>query len=153
MSDDQKATAAPVAPNADAEKDVQNVLSELKSEEQGSKEENAKPSNEEPSDKKEEKTTEDAEEARIVAEAAKLGQESEKTEANTETKGGSEKQRGSRGDAKGRGGGRPNRRNNSKFDPSTQKETDDPVEIRKQVSPGWSEGYKFGRVRCTNRLS
>ncbi|KAB8231413.1 hypothetical protein BDV23DRAFT_171431 [Aspergillus alliaceus] len=96
MSDEQKAT------NIEAEKDVQNVLAELKGEAEA-------PAN--GTEKKEEAPVEDAEEARIVAAAAKLGEKSEKAEEQT--------QRG--------------RRNNAKFDPSSQKETDDPVEIRKQV--------------------
>lgn len=97
MSDEQKNT------NVEAEQDVQNVLAELKEE---------KPATETAG-------KEDAEEARIVAEASKIGEKSEKSEEQTE-------QRESRG---------PQRRrtNNVKFDPSTQKETDDPVEIRKQV--------------------
>ncbi|KAL4895951.1 hypothetical protein BDV59DRAFT_173517 [Aspergillus ambiguus] len=96
------------APNAEAEKDVQNVLAELKGDTDA-------PAN--GTEKKEEASKEDAEEARIVAEAAKLGQQSEKAEEHKSS------------DNRGRGG----RRNNAKFDPSSQKVTDDPVEIRKQV--------------------
>lgn len=120
MSDEQKGAAAPVSTNVDAEKDVQNVLAELKAEEavKSSEQELAETKDEKPA----EQPVEDPEEARIVAEAAKLGKESEKTE----TKSASETQRDSRG-------GRSNRQNNNKFDPSTLKETDDPVEIRKQV--------------------
>lgn len=95
MAEEQKSTA-----NVEAEQDVQNVLAELK-------EEN-------PTVEKAGK--EDAEEARIVAEASKLGEKSE--------------QHGSRDPQRG---GRFTRTNNVKFDPSTQEETDDPVEIRKQV--------------------
>jgi lupus La protein len=93
--------------NAEAEKDVQNVLAELKGETEA-------PAN--GAEKKEEAPKEDAEEARIVAEAAKLGQQSEKAEEQKTN------------DHRGRF-----RRNNAKFDPSSQKVTDDPVEIRKQV--------------------
>ncbi|KAE8135161.1 hypothetical protein BDV38DRAFT_273014 [Aspergillus pseudotamarii] len=92
--------------NTEAEKDVQNVLAELK----GGAETNG-------AEKKEEPSTEDAEEARIVAAAAQLGEKSAKAEED--------KERENRG--------RGPRRNNAKFDPSSQKETDDPVEIRKQV--------------------
>ncbi|KAL4737983.1 hypothetical protein BDV11DRAFT_144317 [Aspergillus similis] len=113
MADEQKPVTAQ-ATNSEAEKDVQNVLAELKGEAEapvnGAEKEEAK--EEAPADKSEE-----AEEARIVAAAAKLGEKSEKSE---------------NGQAEDRG--RSNRRRNeSKFDPSTQKETDDPVEIRKQV--------------------
>ena len=103
MAEEQKPTV-----NAEAEKDVQNVLAELKGENGAGGE----------ADKA------DAEEARIVAEAAKLGQKSEQSEEKSE-------RRDTRGDSRGGRGGRF--RNNAKFDPSSQKETDDPVEIRKQV--------------------
>lgn len=116
MSEEQKAATAPANTNAEAEKDVQNVLAELNAE-------GGAPA-EKPAEKKE-----DAEEARIIAEAAKLGEKSEKTEEKSDSK---KPERGSQQE-KGRGG-RPNYRNNIKFDPSTQKVTDDPVEIRKQVS-------------------
>ncbi|GES59168.1 RNA-binding La domain protein [Aspergillus terreus] len=92
--------------NAEAEKDVQNVLAELKGETEA-------PAN---GAEKKEAPKEDAEEVRIVAEAAKLGQQSEKAEEQKTN------------DHRGRF-----RRNNAKFDPSSQKVTDDPVEIRKQV--------------------
>ncbi|KAJ5578117.1 uncharacterized protein N7459_007081 [Penicillium hispanicum] len=111
MAEEQKPTT-----NVEAEKDVQNVLAELKGD-AGAEEKAAK---EDPGAEKAAK--EDAEEARIVAEAAKLGQKSEQSEEK------SEQQRESRGYQRG---GRF--RNNAKFDPSSQKETDDPVEIRKQV--------------------
>lgn len=100
MADEQKPTT-----NVEAEKDVQNVLAELK-------EENGV-----------EKTQEDSEEARIVAEAAKLGEKSEQSQ---------EKSQDSRANQQH---GRRNKRNQNaaKFDASTQAETDDPVAIRKQV--------------------
>lgn len=101
MAEEQKPTT-----NVDAEQDVQNVLAELKGD----------------SGAEEKVAQEDAEEARIVAEATKLGQKSEQAEEK------SGQQRESRGYQRG---GRF--RNNAKFDPSSQKETDDPVEIRKQV--------------------
>lgn len=91
--------------NAEAEKDVQSTLAELKAEQPA-------PANGDAEKK------DDAEEARIVEAAAKLGDKSEKTE---------------KGDSRNGGQGRKGR-NNIKFDPSTQKETNDPVEIRKQVS-------------------
>ena len=103
MSEQQKPTT-----NAEAEKDVQNVLAELK--------ENSAP---------EQSGKDDAEEARIVAEAAKLGEKSEKSEEKSQQQNTRDNQRGGRG---GRFA-----RNKSQFDPSTLKETDDPVEIRKQV--------------------
>lgn len=106
MSEEQKPTN-----NAQAEQDVQDVLAELKGD-------NAAPA---------EASKEDAEEARIVAEAAKLGEKSEQSEEKSQ-------QRDTRGGRGGFRGGRGGRfANNVKFDPSQQKETDDPVEIRKQV--------------------
>lgn len=109
MAEEQK---TPVT-NTEAEKDVQNVLAELKGEAGAS-----------------EQTAQDADEARIVAEAAKLGEKSEKAEEKAsepqEKRETRSFQRGGRG---GRGGPRPK----TKFDPSTLEETDDPVEIRKQV--------------------
>ncbi|OOG00844.1 hypothetical protein ASPCADRAFT_202666 [Aspergillus carbonarius ITEM 5010] len=114
MSEEQKPVAQP---NAEAEKDVQNVLAELKGE------------NEAPVNGAEKKETEDAEEARIVEAAAKLGEKSEKAEEQKETR---TQEREFRHDNRGREG-RFNRRNNVKFDPSTQEVTDDPVQIRKQV--------------------
>lgn len=108
MADEQK----PVT-NAAAEQDVQNVLAELK--------ENGASAETENTDKV------NADEARIVAEAAKLGEKSEQSEEKSQ-----QQQRDSRPQRGGRGG-RFTRANNAKFDPSSQKETDDPVEIRKQV--------------------
>ncbi|PWY73077.1 hypothetical protein BO94DRAFT_538958 [Aspergillus sclerotioniger CBS 115572] len=113
MSEEQKPVAQP---NAEAEKDVQSVLAELKGE-------NEAPAN------GAEKQTEDAEEARIVEAAAKLGEKSEKAEEQKEAR---TQEREFRHDNRGREG-RFNRRNNVKFDPSTQEVTDDPVQIRKQV--------------------
>lgn len=100
MSEEQKPSA-----NVEAEKDVQNVLAELNGE-NGKAEENGKT---------EEASKEDTEEARIVAEAAKLGEKSEKSQQRDGN------------------GGRFRRPNNARFDPTTQAETDDPVQIRKQV--------------------
>lgn len=97
----------PVA-NAEAEKDVQNVLAELK--EGGASEQPAQ----------------DEEEARIVAAAAKLGEKSEKAEEKSDEPQ-TEKRETRSFQRDGRG------RKNNKFDPSTQEVTDDPVQIRKQV--------------------
>lgn len=108
MSEEQKVTNV----NAEAEQDVQNTLAELKAESQA------------PADgEKEKKSEEDSEEARIVEAATKLGEKSEQSEEKT-----ADSKEKNNGPAKGRKG-----RDNVKFDPSTQKETDDPVEIRKQV--------------------
>lgn len=104
MAEEQKP-----ATNVAAEQDVQNVLAELK--------ENGASTEAEKTDKT------DAEEARIVAEAAKLGEKSEQSEEKPQQQNDSRPQRS----------GRFTRANNAKFDPSSQKETDDPVEIRKQV--------------------
>lgn len=121
MSDEQKTTGTAPATNVEAENDVQNVLAELKAEE------GAAPTEE----KKESETNgaaasdEAAEEARIVAEAAKLGEKSEESESKNEAK--SQNSRNGRGE-------RPNYRDNIKFDPTSKETTSDPVEIRKQVS-------------------
>ena len=109
MAEEQK---TPVV-NAEAEKDVQKVLAELK--EEGAAEQPAQ----------------DAEEARIVAEAAKLGEKSEKAEEKA-TDAQTEKRETRTFQRDGRGNRGP-RQNNAKFDPSTQEVTDDPVQIRKQV--------------------
>lgn len=105
MSEEQKTS------NIEAEKDVQDVLAELKGE-------NGTPA--EKTDK------EDPEEARIVAEAAKLGEKSEQSEEK------SQQEKSQRDSHPAQRGDRFSR-NKAKFDPSSQKETDDPVEIRKQV--------------------
>ena len=131
MSEEQK--TAPANANVEAEQDVQNVLAELKD------------GGEAPAENKE-----DAEEARIVAEATKLGEKSEKSEEKTEKKPEREYRQ-----ERGRGP-RKNYRDNIKFDPATQKETDDPVEIRKQVSRGivWETRWALGsilRARLSSR--
>ena len=110
MSGEVKATEAPANGNAEAEKDVQNLLSELKGD--GEKAE--------PASKPE--AAEDDEEARIIAAASKLGQESAAKETKPETKG------RQNGDRKTR-----NYRDNIKSDLTSQETTDDPKEIRKQV--------------------
>lgn len=83
----------------------------------------------------EDEDTEAKEEARIIAAAAKLGQDAE---SKSDSKDGelkdtnSDQRQSSRG---GRGANRPrvNYRDNIKSDVSTLKETSDPDEIRKQV--------------------
>jgi lupus La protein len=110
MAEEQK---TPVT-NAEAEKDVQNVLAELKGENATS----AQPA-------------QDADEARIVAEAAKLGEKSEKEQEKSSEP---QEKRETRTFQRGGRGGRGGARYKTKFDPSTLEETDDPVEIRKQVS-------------------
>lgn len=115
MADEQKP-----ATNVEAEKDVQNVLNELKAE-NGS--EKVAQEEEKVEEKAEEKVAqEDPEEARIVAAAAKLGEKSEQSQQSGEK---TQPQQESRGPYRSR--------NAAKFDPSTLEETDDPVEIRKQV--------------------
>lgn len=128
MSDEQKAAGAASASNVEAEKDVQNMLAELKAEE-GTKADEAASTEEkkEPETNGAATTDEAAEEARIVAEAAKLGEKSEEAESKVEAKSHEQNSRGGRGE-------RPNYRNNIKFDPTSLEETSDPVEIRKQVS-------------------
>ncbi|PLB41753.1 tRNA maturation protein LHP1 [Aspergillus candidus] len=105
MAEEQKTVPAG---NAAAEQDVQNVLADLKGE-------NGAPAN---GEEKKEEASADADEARIVAAAAQLGEKSEKAEEQKE-----------QNQQRGRGAGR----NQARFDPSSQQETDDPVEIRKQV--------------------
>ncbi|KAL1988904.1 hypothetical protein VTN96DRAFT_6893 [Rasamsonia emersonii] len=113
MSEEVKTASAGAGPNAEAEKDVQNVLAELKAEEQKAGESANGAS-----------ADEAAEEARIVAEAAKLGKESEKKD---ESKTDSKSQKESRPK------GRPDYRKNIKSDLTSQQESSDPVAIRKQV--------------------
>ncbi|RAL11127.1 tRNA maturation protein LHP1 [Aspergillus homomorphus CBS 101889] len=121
MSDEQKPVAQP---NAEAEKDVQNVLAELKGD---SSEAAAAPAAEE----KKQTTDEAAEEARIVEAAAKLGEQSAKAEEAKQESKKQDEQRSNNN--QGGRSGRPNYRNNVKFDPSNQEVTSDPVQIRKQV--------------------
>ncbi|KAK2748083.1 hypothetical protein FQN55_004634 [Onygenales sp. PD_40] len=128
MAEVQKQATPPVEanPNAQAEKDVKAVAEELKAAEQKT---------EEPA-KSEEATNADEEakeEARIIAAAAKMGQDAESKGEATEDKGTARGQgQGSRG---GRGGHRErvNYRDNIKSDATTLEETNDPNEIRKQV--------------------
>lgn len=105
MAEEQKTTVT----NSEAKKDVQDVLAELKGE-AGS-----------------EQPAQDTEEASIVAKAAELGKQSEKAEENVSEP---QEKRETRSFQRG---GRGGFRNNTKFDPSSLEETDDPVEIRKQV--------------------
>ncbi|PYI27217.1 hypothetical protein BP00DRAFT_429562 [Aspergillus indologenus CBS 114.80] len=117
MSDEQKPVTQP---NAEAEKDVQNVLAELK----GESTEAAAPA---AAVEETKQTDEAAEEARIVEAAAKLGEKSAQAEEQKQESKKQEQQQ-----QQGRGG-RTNYRNNVKFDPSSQEVTSDPVQIRKQV--------------------
>lgn len=117
MAEEQKTT--PAGTNAEAEKDVQNVLAELKSGETTEKKEDGA---------KEDGSKTDDKEAEIIAKAAELGQKSEKAEEKKQP------ERDSRYNSRGRGGHRYSYRDNNKFDPTTQEKTDDPVQIRKQVS-------------------
>lgn len=113
MSGEVKATEAPQNGNAEAEKDVQNLLAELKGDaEQKTENGHASPQEDEA-----------AKEARIIAEATKLGEESAARELNTTAK-------------KTERNERPYRRNyrdNIKTDLTSQETTDDAGEIRKQV--------------------
>ncbi|KAI9045025.1 tRNA maturation protein LHP1 [Aspergillus affinis] len=119
MSDEQKTV------NAEATQDVQNVLAELKGDGEA-------PAN--GTEKKEEQApTEDAEEARIVAAAAKLGEEQATEKKDTKTQERDSRSSNNNNNNRGRNDRFNNRRNNAKFDPSSQQITDDPVEIRKQV--------------------
>ncbi|OAT04389.1 lupus La protein [Blastomyces gilchristii SLH14081] len=153
MTEEQQQAAAPaeVNPNAQAENDVKQVLVELKEQEpakqdaqsaaqESSKKTDAKPdtngkASEGNTDGAGEEDAEAKEEARIIAAAAKLGQDAE---SKSDSKDGEQKDtnrgqgQASRG---GRGAHRPrvNHRDNIKSDVSTLKETSDPDEIRKQV--------------------
>ncbi|CRG89740.1 La protein homolog [Talaromyces islandicus] len=113
MSGEVKATEAPANGNTEAEKDVQNLLSELKGE--GEKpEKESKPE------------AADDEEARIIAAASKLGQESAAKESKESKPVAKDRQQ--------QGGRRTrNYRDNIKSDLTSQETTDDPKEIRKQV--------------------
>jgi hypothetical protein len=123
--------------NASAEQDVQNILAELKADAapaaekpdapEEKKEDTHANGNKDTSDKAD-ADAEAKEEERIVAAAAKLGQEDRSKDSGSRTGG----HRPSRGG--NRGGKRTNYRDNVKTDFSSLKETSDPVEIRKQVS-------------------
>lgn len=118
MAEEQKITAVTEAtnPNAAAEQDVKDVLAELKPDE-ASKPDSA--------------DAEKAEEDKIVEAAKLLGEEALSSEKAKEASG-TQKGRGS-GRGRGRGGVRINYRDNIKSDAASLEETDDPVEIRKQV--------------------
>ncbi|KAI1910436.1 hypothetical protein LOZ12_004656 [Ophidiomyces ophidiicola] len=136
MSDTQKPTEVGENPNAAAEKDVKDILAELQAEDTNAdgKEE---PTSTEP--EKKDSTANDAqpdaeaeEEARIIAAANKLGQDSVSDDKPKRDRGNRAGNRGGRG---GRGGDkkRVNYRDNIKSDVTTLEETSDPEEIRKQV--------------------
>ncbi|EEP78773.1 conserved hypothetical protein [Uncinocarpus reesii 1704] len=130
MSETQKPADVGANPNAAAEKDVGNVLAELKAEEagnQGHQETEAPASTE--SEKKEspangaQADAEAEEEARIIAAANKLGQGSAPDSKSKQEK----------GDQGSREKKRVNYRENIKSDVTTLEETSDPEQIRKQV--------------------
>jgi hypothetical protein len=145
MSEESKNTGASTSTNAEAEKDVQNVLAELKAEEGQKADE--KPSEEGPNATDGASTDDAAEEARIVAEAAKLGAESEKKENKGDSTEKPDTER--RGD---RARPRANHRENIKTDFASQKESDDPEAIRKQVCTGWRH-FKVGWLITCIRLN
>lgn len=118
MSGEVKATEAPANGNTEAEKDVQNLLSELKGE------------GEQPAQESKPEAADD-EEARIIAAASKLGEESAAKESKPEAK---DRQQG---DRKPR-----NYRDNIKSDLTSQETTDDPKEIRKQVCGAQSRDHE-----------
>lgn len=138
--------------NADAEKDVQNMLAELKGEETAKPAEPEEKKASEPAEKKDSDLAEKkdseangsgaaandeaAEEAKIIAAAAKLGEESEKKEESKKKPESSRDsaQHQTRGGHRGRGGKMVNYRDNIKSDMTTGEETSDPDTIRKQVS-------------------
>ncbi|KLJ10873.1 lupus La protein [Blastomyces silverae] len=153
MAEEQQQAAAPaeVNPNAQAENDVKQVLAELKDQEpaqgdaQSAAQENSEKTDAKPdtngkaseggAEAAGEEDAEAKEESRIIAAAAKLGQDAE---SKSDSKDGEQKDtsrdqgQASRG---GRGVNRPrvNYRDNIKSDVSTLQETSDPDEIRKQV--------------------
>lgn len=98
--------------NAAAEQDVKNLLSELKGEGDNQPKQDTKP-----------EAAADNEEARIIAAASKLGQESAAKDSSKP-----ENKNQQQGDRKSR-----NFRNNIKSDLTSLETTDDPKEIRKQV--------------------
>ncbi|PGH10048.1 lupus La protein [Blastomyces parvus] len=153
MAEEQQQAAAPaeVNPNAQAENDVQQVLAELKDQEPVK--EDAQSAAQENSDKPDanpdtngkasegdtvgagEEDAEAKEEARIIAAAAKMGQDAESENASKDGEQKDTSRDGGQSSRGGRGGNRPrvNYRDNIKSDVSTLKETSDPDEIRKQV--------------------
>ncbi|KAL2000379.1 hypothetical protein VTN02DRAFT_3189 [Thermoascus thermophilus] len=130
MSEEQKTTAAPAGPNVEAEKDVQNVLAELKAEEAKAGEPTADEAAKTTEEKDGAAAAEAAEEAKIIAAAQKLGEDSEKKE---ESKADSKTVERGQGGQRGGRGGRPNYRNNIKSNLESQEPSSDPVAIRKQV--------------------
>lgn len=145
MSEEQKTTAAPAGPNVEAEKDVQNVLAELKAEEAKAGEPKADEAAKTTEDKNGAAADEAAEEAKIIAAAQKLGEDSEKKE---EPKVDSKTVERGPGGQRGGRGGRPNYRNNIKSNLESQEPSSDPVAIRKQVSfiSGRANGPPFARL-------
>ncbi|KAK2764295.1 hypothetical protein FQN54_008987 [Arachnomyces sp. PD_36] len=127
--------------NADAEKDVQSVLAELKGGEAAKPAESTEKEDPEPTENKAAEANgngaakdEAAEEARIIAAAAKLGEDTEKKQESKGTK--DTKQSGhSRFNPRVRGnaGKRVNYRDNIKSDLTSGQQTSDPNAIRTQL--------------------
>jgi lupus La protein len=119
--------------NAAAEKDVKNVLAELRAEKAENREEKKDPEANGESIRADGERGADAEakeEARIIAAANKLGQEAaSKTDSKEAQRGRGQSFRGFRGRLRDK----VNYRDNIKSDFTTLEETDDPDEIRKQV--------------------
>ncbi|WEW55879.1 hypothetical protein PRK78_001314 [Emydomyces testavorans] len=132
MAEPQKPTETGENPNVEAEKDVEDVLAELKAEETEKQKNDApasaKPEKEAPAANGTQADAEAEEEARIIAAANKLGQEAVPDEKLKQEKGDQRGSRGGRGERK-----RVNYRENIKSDLTTLEETSDPEQIRKQV--------------------
>lgn len=144
MADTQQPTPEVGAnTNAAAEKDVQDVLAELKAEEVKDAGQEVPVTTEQ--EKKDEATNgaqvdaaEADEEAKIIAAANKLGQESVSDEKAKQEKGDQLDSRGGPGGEKKR----VNYRDNIKSDVTTLEETSDPEQIRKQVgNPSQRRGF------------
>ncbi|KAI1964176.1 hypothetical protein LOZ58_002039 [Ophidiomyces ophidiicola] len=136
MSDTQNPTEVGENPNAAAEKDVKDILAELQAEDTNADgKEELTPTEPEKKDSAANGAQPDAEaeeEARIIAAANKLGQDSVSDDKPKRERG---NRAGNRGGLGGRGGDkkRVNYRDNIKSDVTTLEETSDPEEIRKQV--------------------
>lgn len=129
MAEEQKTAGAAAPQNAAAEQDVKDVLAELKAEEAANKQDSTDGNANGASDADKKAEAEAREEADVIAAAAKLGQEALTKEDDKEKSEQAAQGRNNRGGKRER----VNYRDNIKFDPSTLKETSDPVEIRKQV--------------------
>jgi lupus La protein len=130
MSDERRDSTAPADSNAEAEKDVQRVLSELKAQEAQNQAEDSPNA-----DNKVDTQKEIVQETNGAA-ASEEDKEETQTPANPtkEPEARDGPKDGSRPPGRGSRSSRPYHRDNIKSDLTSQKESNDPDAIRKQVS-------------------